>query len=215
MNRIKELKESVMQPSVQQYKSLMITIRHRLDAIEMLRSASFDAFSKAETAAFHGRKAVEGIAFGCLVAVKNGLRHLPRDAKGQWNAEKIFRNLMSKNINVFPSPSVIRTASESERVELNVRTIVEGIPGRRLTHDYLIAIYTRLHKWLHEINPYIEENRSKFIAQNEKALWEDLSKVHLLVERHFISIGGEGFFCTLRDSQDGRTKVLPLSRTEK
>ena len=85
---------------VQQYESLMTTIRQRLDVIEMLRSTSLDAFSKAETAAFHGRKVVEGITFGCLVAIENGLRQIPRDAKGQWNADKILKSLHSKNINI-------------------------------------------------------------------------------------------------------------------
>ncbi len=197
----------------QQYECLMATIRHRLDIIEMLQPVSMDAFLKAETAAFHGRKVVEGIAFGCLVAVENGLKHVPRDAKGQWNAGKILESLYSKNIKVFPSPSIIRTATESERTENNVSTVVEGTPDRRLSHDDLKAIYTRLHKWLHEMNPYIETDREAFIDQNENTLWEDLFKVHHLVERHFISIGGNGFFCTLRDSQDGRTKVVMLSRT--
>lgn len=200
---------------VQQYESLMTMIRQRINVIEMLRLASLDAFSKAETAAFHGRKVVEGIAFGCLVAVESGLRRIPKDAKGQWNANTILKSLRSKNINVFPSPSIIRSALESEQAEHNVKVVVEGVPERRLTHDDLIAIYTRLHKWLHEINPYVEENRNKFVTQNAPALWEDLSKVHHLVEHHFISIGGEGFFCTLRDSRDGQTKVLSLSRTEK
>lgn len=81
----------------------MATVRQRLDLTKVLRSANLDAFSKAETAAFHGRKVIEGIAFGCLVAVENGLSHVPRDAKGQWNASKIFKSLKSKEIKVFPN----------------------------------------------------------------------------------------------------------------
>jgi len=202
----------VASSSVQQYESLMFSIRQRIDVIELLRSASVDAFTKAETAAFHGRKVIEGVAFGCLVAVENGLKHVPRDAKGQWNADKILESLSSKNITVFPSPSVIRTASEVEKAEHGVEVTVEGVPERRLSHHELKSIYTRLHKWLHEINPYVEESRDEFVLKNAPVLWDDLSKIHRLVERHFISIGGEGFFCTLRDSQDNRTKVLPLSR---
>lgn len=197
---------------VQQYESLMATVRQRLDVIDLLRCASLDPFSKAETAAFHGRKVVEGIAFGCLVAFENGLNHVPRDAKGMWNANKILQSLKSKGIKVFPSPSIIRAASKSERAEHDVKCTVVGTPERRLTHDDLMGIYDRLHKWLHEINPYVEANRADFIDHNEITLWDDLSKVHNLIESHFISIGGSGFYCTLRDSQDGLTKVVALTK---
>lgn len=205
--------ENLVTPNpVQQYQSLMATVRQRLDLIDVLRSANLDAFSRAETVAFHGRKVVEGIAFGCLVAVENGLKYVPRDVKGQWNAGSILKNLSSKKITVFPNPSIIRTASESERTEHKVQVTVEGIPERCLTHDDLRAIYDRFHKWLHEINPYVETDRAAFITRNESSLWEDISKLHYLVARHFIAIGGHGFFCTLRDSQDGLTKVVAVSR---
>ena len=194
------------------YEGLMATIRQRFDLIDVLRSANLDAFSKAETAAFHGRKVVEGIAFGCLVAVENGLNHVPRDVKGQWKASSIFQRLKSKGIKIFPNPSIIRAASESERAEHNVQVTVAGVPELCLTHDEVTSIYNRLHKWLHEINPYVEADRAAFVAHNENTLWEDLSKMHELVERHFISIRGNGFYCTLRDSEDGLTRVLPLSR---
>lgn len=197
---------------VQQYGELMTTIRQRLDLIDVLKEANLNAFSKCETAAFHGRKVVEGIAFGCLVAVENGLKCVPKDAKGKWNASSIFHSLKSKKIMVLPNPSIIRAASQSEQAEHDVQKTVQGIPELCLTHDDITGIYSRLHKWLHEINPYVEADRAAFIAHNENSLWEDLHKVHKLVERHFISIGGEGFYCTLRDSHDGLTKVLPMSK---
>ncbi len=199
----------------QQYENLMVTIRQRFDVIEVLRPVDMDVFSKAETVAFHGRKIIEGIAFACLVAIDNGLKHVPKDAKGQWNAEKILKKFSAKNIQVFPSPSVIRKATEDECAEHDVNLVVEGIPDHRLSHDDLIKIYKRLHKWLHEINPYTGQNREQFINQNETTLWQDLAKLHNLVERHFISIKGTGFFCTLRDSQDGRTKVMMLTKETK
>lgn len=37
------------------YVELMTTIRHRLDVIETIRQSQIDDFSRAETAAFHGR----------------------------------------------------------------------------------------------------------------------------------------------------------------
>ena len=61
----------------------MTTIWHRLDVIEKLAKLDGSHFTRAETAAFHGRKVTEGIAFACLVAVENGIGHVPRDAKGQ------------------------------------------------------------------------------------------------------------------------------------
>ena len=63
------------------YVELMTTIRHRLDVIETIRQSQIDDFSRAETAAFHGRKIIEGISFACLVALENGIKHVPRDAK--------------------------------------------------------------------------------------------------------------------------------------
>jgi hypothetical protein len=80
------------------YLSLMRTIRGRLDLIEQLKEAAGVDFLKAESAAFQGRKIVEAIAFGCLVAVENGLNAVQRDAKGQWNAEDILKNLDKKNL---------------------------------------------------------------------------------------------------------------------
>lgn len=195
------------------YLDLMKTIRHRLDLIDSLSQVNADYFSKGETAAFHGRKIIEGIAFGCLIATENGLKHIPRNAKGQWNAEKILKNLKAKSISTFPSPSLIRSATKSEQQSMGVKSVVEGIPERRIPHDELISIYQRLHRWLHEINPYIEDDRESFYSKYGEQLWDDLSKLGKLMDKHFISISGEGFFCVLRDNQDGMTKVISLSKT--
>src|SRR5688500_16402590 len=97
------------------YLDLMKTIRRRLDLVETLRSSQVDDFAKAETAAFHGRKTVEGIAFGCLVATENSINHVPRDARGQWNAEAILKSLTSKKLTAFPSPSIIRLPTTEEQ----------------------------------------------------------------------------------------------------
>jgi hypothetical protein len=51
----------------QLYLDVMLAIRDRLDVIDRLASSPGGNFSRAEAAAFHGRKVVEGIAFGCLV----------------------------------------------------------------------------------------------------------------------------------------------------
>ncbi len=97
----------------ERYLGLMKTIRARLDMISAIEKANGDSFSRAETAAFHGRKVVEGIAFSCLVATQHGLKHIPRDAKGKWNAEEILRGLLKKNLQVFPSLDARRTGCAS------------------------------------------------------------------------------------------------------
>ena len=196
------------------YLSLMQTIRGRLDIIDELRGSPADNFLRAESAAFHARKIVEGIAFGCLVATENGLKTVPRDAKGQWNAEDIFKSLKRKGLSVFPSPSVIRLPTDKERLELNVASVLEGIPERRLTPEELIKIYQDLHWWLHEANPYTHASHSEFYAKRSPKLWTDLTKIQLLVEKHLVVIQGAAFFCVMHDNRDNQTKVIALNKTE-
>jgi hypothetical protein len=194
------------------YQALMEVIRRRFDLIDAVRSSPTDDLVKAETAAFHGRKIVEGIAFGCLVAIEHGLKQLPRDAKGQWNAENIFERLRKKGLTVLPSPSFIRPATTEEAKAQDVKAVVEGQPDRRLSHDDLIGLYRQLHRWLHEWNPYVTSTKTARSTSSAKALWSELDKLRLFIERHFISIHGEGFFTVLWDSQDNMTKVAALSK---
>ena len=200
--------------SVRLYHELMSVIRDRLDVIEKIESSFGGDFARAEAAAFHGRKVVEGIAFGCLVATENGIKRIPGDAKGQWNAEVILTNLKKKNINTFPSPSIIRSPTGEEQLKDDVYAVVEGMPDRRICSGEFIAIYQRMHSWLHELNPYVAHDRAAFYAKNAQRLWNDLAMINRFIERHFISISGIGFFCVLRDSIDGKTKVVPLSKAQ-
>jgi hypothetical protein len=137
---------------------------------------------------------------------------VPRDAKGQWNAETILKNLSSKNISTLPSPSIIRNASPIEQEQHDVKGVIEGVAERRISHDELIEIYQRMHRWLHEINPYTEPDRESFHAKYGQLLWEDLIRINRFIEKHFISISGEAFFCVLRDHVGGLTKIGSLSR---
>ncbi len=198
----------------QLYLDLMSVVRDRLDTIDKLASSTGGDFARAEAAAFQGRKVVEGIAFACLVATEKGLKLIPRDAKGHWNAESIQKSLSSKNINTFPSPSTIRNPTEEERSRDNVNVVIEGVPERRISTDEFIAMYQRMHRWLHELNPYVAKDRATFYSNNGQQLWNDLSAIGRFIERHFISIKGSGFFCVLRDINDGQTKVLPLQRSQ-
>jgi hypothetical protein len=194
------------------YVALMATIRERLDVVEKLSSAVGSDFSRAEAAAFHGRKLIEGIAFGCLVATQNGMRQVPRDAKGQWNAETILQSLEAKKITTFPSPSIVRAATKAERQSDDVNVTIEGVPERRISKSDLIVMYQRMHRWLHELNPYTAPDRADFYSKHGQQLWNDLAQIGRFIERHFISISGKGYFCVLRDSVDGLTKVRSLSK---
>jgi len=189
----------------------MEMVRFRLDAIAALGTGEGDGFVRAEAAALHGRKVIEAIGFACLVAIENGAATVPRSAKGQWNAESIFKDLQSKGLDVLPSPSVLRRTTAEEAAS-GAEIVVDGQPERRLTHKELAAIYRELHVWLHEPNPYVHLDSSAFYARKSEALWADLGRLALFMERHAISIHGKAFFCTLRDSHDGKTKVVLLER---
>jgi len=194
------------------YLELMRAIRARLDIISQLSASDGDNFALAETAAFHGRKVVEGIAFACLVATDHGLKHVPRDAKGKWNAEEILRSLLKKNIQVLPSPSMLRPSTPAELATTATAATIEGLPDRRLTHDALIEIYQRMHRWLHELNPYVSKDREAFCLEHGPTLWDDLLRLNRFIEAHLISIRGKAFFCVLRDKTDRQTRVLSLTR---
>lgn len=194
------------------YLELMQVVRNRLDVIEMLANSGVDDYGKAEMAAFHGRKIIEAIAFGCLIAIKNGLKHIPKDAQGQYNAETIFKMLNKKRIEVFPSPSLIRYATQEEIKDHNVKGVIYGVPERRITKEELIKKYQRMHNWLHELNPYTKDGQEIFHQKNALQLWKDLDEVSLFLQSHVMSIKGEAFFCILKDKIDGLTKVSSLSK---
>jgi hypothetical protein len=98
----------------QLYLELMQIVRKQFDFLESLNDIPSNNFEKSEIAAFHGRKIVEAIAFGCLISTENGLKYIPKEAKGQYNAETILKALIKKGIDVFPSPCIIRNATPEE-----------------------------------------------------------------------------------------------------
>ncbi|MCA0231866.1 MAG: hypothetical protein LCH91_15460 [Bacteroidetes bacterium] len=199
---------------VDKYQELMEVIRSRFDSIDKLSQIGFDDFNNTEMAAFYGRKIIEGIAFACLIATKNGFKTIPKDAEGQYNAEKILKTLLRKGIETFPSPSIIRNTTEEEEKKYTAKVTVEGVAEKRITQEELIKKYQRLHNWAHELNPYVKEGHFEFNQKHRVQLEKDLSEIRLFLEKHFISINGEGFFCVLYDNVDGKTKVISLSKTE-
>lgn len=107
----------------------------------------------------------------------------------------------------------MRYPTDQERADNpGVGTTIEGQPALCLSHDQLIEIYQNTHRWLHEINPYTEPHRTDFYTKNGASFWQEMGKVDRFIDKHFISIGGEGFFCVLRDKVDGQTKVQAVSR---
>jgi hypothetical protein len=194
------------------YIDLMSIVRKRLDAIDKIKSLSKENFFLSETVAFHGRKIVEAIAFSCLLAVDNSLKSVPREAKGQYNAEKIFKTLKKKGISALQNPSIIRQASEEEKNQHNVNVVIEGIPAKCLTYDDLISIYQNLHNWLHELNPYTKKGHIEFNNTNHAQLWSDISRLEGMMECHAMIVRGIGFYCTLRDKDTDDTKMIAISK---
>ena len=191
----------------------MWAIRTRFETIQTLKSSTLNNFSRAESAAFHGRKIVEGIAFACLVAYENHFQNIPKEAKGKWNPAVIFKELKKKKVDVIPSPSVLRLPIAGESLpNTKINKIIEGIPENRITHEQLIEMYNRMHVWLHELNPYTHSEKSTFYDQKYQTLWDDLDGLYKFIEKHFISINGKAFYCVLFDSVDNGTKVFPLDK---
>jgi hypothetical protein len=85
-----------MTTPLENYTSLMRMIRERFDLMDQFTRNTQITYSGAEIVAYNARKIVEGIAFGCLVAIENSLNSVPRDAKGQYNAEAIFKTLKKR-----------------------------------------------------------------------------------------------------------------------
>lgn len=191
------------------YLRVMQTIRERFDLINQIKTSEGNQFFIAETCAFHCRKIIEGIAFACLIAVENGITYLPRDAKGQWNAAKIISALEKKDLGTaFPSPSIIRKATLEEIRNHSTPITIEGQTNKRINSDELKSIYTGIHTWNHELNPYTNDGQLSFLKKNENNLWLSLDKIWNLIEKHAISIQGKMFFCVLKDDIDGQVKVV-------
>jgi len=196
----------------ERYQELMEVIRNRFDTIKSIFEIGFDNFNNSEIAAFHGRKIIEAIAFGCLIGTKQGFKTIPKDSVGQYNAEKILKTLSRKGNEIFPSPSVIRNATKEEEKKYNVKVTIEGVPERRISKEELIKKYQRMHNWLHELNPYVKEGHKEFNNKNKEQLIKDLNEIKLFLDSHIMSINGEAFFCTLNDKIDEKTKVISLSK---
>ena len=197
---------------VDRYLDLMSVARSRFDRLEELQAQGGSALFPMELVAIHVRKIVELIAFGCLVAAENSLTRVPRDAVRQWNAAVILQRLGAREINVYPNPAELRDATREEHAAHGVRATIEGRPERRLTQDQMLSIYESTNKWLHELNPYGKLSPQSLVRDHGTRLWDDANALRAFLKRHDILIGGRGFYCTLWDKADGKTKVFPLNK---
>lgn len=197
------------------YKQLMIRVRERFDAIDQLNSFIIDKLLMCETTAFLCRKVIEAISYASLICIHNGTGSLPpRKVRMQWSANYIF-DYLSKNgyKEAFPSPSDLRKPYPGEEV-YGCSYVVAGIPEHRLTIGELNEIYNFMHSWSHEFNPYNTKlNKVDFLRNNEEQLWKDKNRLWNFIYRHCISLNGNMYFCTLKDKNDGKVKLLGLTKS--
>ena len=190
----------------------MRAIRERFDIMDNYTNSTHISFYGAEIVAFNARKIIEGIAFACMIALENGINFIPRDTKGQWNAEVIFKRLKSKGYDILPVPHTYRDATDNEKKERNASYVIYNIEEHTLTYDDMIRIYQYMHNWAHELNPYIEKDRSKYLKEHYKKLIDNVVAIANMISSHYISIKGRGYYAVLKDQSDGLTKVISLNK---
>lgn len=197
------------EPNIQ-YRMLLTNIRARYEVINGLALKEGSDFATLETAAFHMRKSIEGIAFGCLVALENGLNAIPRDAQGQWNADRIFTRLSRQDELVFPE-SFRRVDPPKGSDPIVAHHIVKNTEVN-LSVDEVRRIYRRSHKWVHEWNPYVESFGRDYAVYRAELL-ADLPKIWNWLLAHMIGIGGKVFLGLLKDGDDQAVRVVSAEST--
>ncbi len=195
-------------PPLMVYSQLALRLRHRIEFAEYVATLDAPRSQIVETLCMQGRKAIETIAFMTLVATDHslGVHSLPRDAKTQWNAETVFRNLKRRGLQILPSPSRVSKSDDPA-----YRLVISGIPEYRLGYDDLNRIYRAFHKGLHDPNPYSHPDEADFYTALVPSTRDGLSRVKNLVWSHFISIKGKGFMVRLKDSESALS-VIPLDK---
>ncbi|MEJ6593572.1 hypothetical protein [Parasphingorhabdus sp.] len=187
------------------YQSLLINIRARYEIIDNLHREANSDFAVLETSAFHIRKSIERFAFGCLVALDNGLKKIPRDARGQWNADKKFAKLPKQKELVFPRS--FRRDNPPLGSDPRVSNHIVKRLEINLTVDDVRAIYRRSHKWLHEWNPYLESFGRDF-EKSKAELLSDLPKIWDWLLQNLIGIGGKVFLGLLKHGPNEDVRVV-------
>lgn len=136
--------------------------------------------------------------------MEQGLKEVPRDARGQWNADNIFARLKKRDQLVFPE-AFKREDPPADGDPIVNHHIVPN-KGANLSIDDVRDIYRRSHKWLHEWNPYVERLGKEF-PQSKSDLLADIPSVWNWIVQHMIGIGGHVFLGILKDV-DGQVRVV-------
>jgi hypothetical protein len=184
----------------------MRNVRARFEIIESLKLSVDSDYPKLETAAFHLRKSIEGVAFGCLVAMENGLKAVPRDAVGQWNADRIFAKVDKRKPLIFPFAIDRKDPPAGSK---DVQHHIVKDEQRNLSIADVRSIYRRSHTWLHEMNPYIPITATKFSSLRDSLL-KDIVSVWSWLLHHIIAADGEVFLTVLKTEQ-GELEVAAAS----
>lgn len=196
-------------------QKLLETIRGRFESISTLQNHQ-NTFFIAELIAFHGRKISETIGYLCLLAYHNKFYEVPKKHQSNYNPSKIIRDLSKKTkiSNPLPKPTFIRKASAEERSNYNVKFTLESKPNLSLTIDEIGKIYSNLNEWQHEINPFKKKMKSPEELFNNKidTLANDVERLKNFLSSFTLTIMGEGFYCTLWDTKDNKTKCISISK---
>jgi hypothetical protein len=190
--------------ALNQYRQLMSRIRARFEIIAALGLQSSSDLAELETAAFHLRKIIEGIAFACLVALRNGLKSIPRDAVGQWNADVIFAKLSKSNNLSLPCPVI--QGPPKAGADPKVKFHFSDDTANDLTLDQLRSIYRNTHPWLHEWNPYVQLHVKEF-PRRRAQLIRDCQRAWDYLAFHAIHIAGKVFIGVLKNAE-GHVQVF-------
>tara|TARA_R110001599_G_scaffold101293_1_gene259162 strand:+ start:733 stop:1356 length:624 start_codon:yes stop_codon:yes gene_type:complete len=190
--------------SHQQYRSLMTNIRARHELVSNLNLKPSSDFVDFETAAFHLRKIIEGVAFGCLVATENGLKKIPRDARGQWNADKIFVRMKKEKSLVFPEAA--QRVDPDASAPLRVAHHIVPRKNDNLAIDEVRTMYRQLHVWNHEWNPYVEDHGKNFDKRKAEVISFGPKLWNWLVI-HMIGVGGELLIAHLKEGPEGQVLI--------
>ncbi len=197
------------------YLELSKSIRDRFESIEKLLPLNVN-YNIGELIAYQGRKITESIGYLILIAHDKKFNKVPKECKGKYKPHDILKNLKKKSHNghLLPEPSIITSTTPEEKKQYNAKIRLDSKPEYKLAEKEIEKIYNRFSSWSHELNPFNHKGHSKiaFFNNNKNNLVEDVTKLKNFIKRHSVVIQGEGFYCTLWDSEDNQTKVISISK---
>ncbi len=191
--------------AVARYTQIASRISERFKLVDAAYSTGRSP-AVAESVALHTRKIIEGVAHGCLVAADMTSLGVPRDARGHWNAAKIFRNLKKRGVLIFPQPVVLKPASE-EQIELGVKWHFEANREAQMSLDDVIGVYEECHRLLHEINPFVNEDLA-ISQEDDEGLFQSVHGLSRFLAVHFITVEGTALVASLWDGDEKAARII-------